>query len=50
MTKVVPVLPLASQDFQAVDVQHSARELTDLGTSGFPTMQTEVWDLKLLLY
>lgn len=41
---------LDSQDFQAVDVQLLARDLSDLSTSRFPTMQSEVWDLKLLLY
>lgn len=48
MLKVIPVLPLASQDFGAMGVQRSARDLSNLSTSRFPTMQPEVWDLKLL--
>lgn len=43
--KLVPVLVLASQDFQAMNVPCLA---TDLSTSSFCAMQTEVWDLKLI--
>lgn len=46
--EVIPVLPLASWDFQALGVQHSARVLMHLRTFTFPTVQPEVGDLGLL--
>lgn len=45
--KLVSVLVLASQDFQAVDVP---RLTTDLNTSSFCAVQPEVWDLKLICF
>lgn len=45
--KLVPVLVLASQDFQAMNVPCLA---TDLSASSFCAVQTEVWDLKLIFF